>query len=101
MTRWMMMAGIALMGSCMAQAAGTPVLPDGAYGFDWYGATPCRKIGKADLRRFQTCENGGSGFGGPVKPLLTCRHGKDDEWVIYANKAQCRDERETMEANAP
>ncbi|WP_048404102.1 hypothetical protein [Chromobacterium violaceum] len=43
----------------------------------------------------------GSGFGGSVRPLLTCPHGKDDEWVIYANKAQCRDARETMEANAP
>ncbi|AUH50809.1 hypothetical protein CXB49_08320 [Chromobacterium sp. ATCC 53434] len=99
MKKWMVMAGIAC--SCAAQAAEKPALPDGAYGFDWYGNTPCRKMDKETLRRFKSCESGGSGFGDGVLPLLTCRHGKNDEWVIYASKAQCRDERETMEANAP
>ncbi|WP_434635041.1 hypothetical protein [Chromobacterium sp. CV08] len=99
MRKWTAMAGIAL--ACSSAAQAQTKAPDGAYGFDWHGDTPCRKMDQAALRRFQSCEDGGSGFGDGVRPLLTCRHGKNDEWVIYASKAQCRDARATMEANAP
>ncbi|AAQ60353.1 hypothetical protein CV_2683 [Chromobacterium violaceum ATCC 12472] len=49
-----------------------------------------------DLRRLQSCEGGGSGFDGFVRPLRTCRHG--NEWRIDADKAQSRGAGETMEA---
>jgi len=83
-------------------APGTP--PVGAHGFNWSKpkTAKCQALTEAHLKRFKSCSAPGpkesSGFG-VHKPTHTCQ-APEGEWMIYATQSQCRDEFETMEANA-
>ena len=75
----------------------------GSYGFNWLKpeTAKCQKITEDCLKEFKTCrKNTKTGGFGEHKPTHVCQ-AAEGEWIIYANKAQCQDEFETMQANAP
>ena len=85
-----------------AEPAVSPEALVGQYGFDWLKpkTARCRLIDKALAAKFTACRR-------PDNPSFTgtlghhaCRS-KGGEYLIYADKKRCREELETMEANAP
>lgn len=86
-------------------AGDIPLLPKalvGQYGFDWLhpeNAT-CTRVSETEIKTFKTCAPAATAsFTGKTGHMVCQR--KDGEFLIYETKTRCREELETMQANAP
>lgn len=86
--------------SSLASAADLP--PVGAYAFDWFApnTSRCHALKPAERNKMKRCETGRNGFG-PTKPTHVCAMKGHGELMVYKTLAQCKEEFETMSANAP
>lgn len=85
--------------------AGNDTLPPvGSYGFDWLHpeSAQCKQMTRKDIDKFKGCkyEKQGGSFGLDL-PYYFCAVNEDIEYFVYLTKANCREAKETMEANAP
>lgn len=94
-----------------APAEGAPVDPAslaGQYGFGWSGGKTmkCKKVDEKMIKTLSgkgaSCRqrDPGAAFAEGAGAWSACEVGKA-EWVIFATKAICQEQLETMEANAP
>jgi hypothetical protein len=94
----------ALLLLALAPAVAAPKGPaPGSYGFDWLrpDAAKCVKLDEASLKGLPACEFKREGSFGLADPAFACRKSARSEWLVYANKAACERNLETMKANAP
>lgn len=90
-----------LLGSAYA---GTAFDKTTAYYFDWLKpeTTRCKKVDEKLLSQAQTCHyKADTSFGGKPAPSYVCSIGKRSEVMLFASKAVCQEQLETMRANAP
>lgn len=85
---------------CVA-APSAPVA--GSFGFDWLkpNTARCVALPQAALDAFSSCEYRKDGTFGLRDPAFVCRKSARSEYFIYASKAVCQRNLETMQANAP
>lgn len=98
--QFFLLAGI-LVGVPCGAAPSAPVA--GSFGFDWLKPTSARCVAlpQATLDAFASCEYKKDGTFGLRDPAFVCRKSARSEYFIYASKAVCQRNLETMEANAP
>jgi hypothetical protein len=92
---------VTLLAATATAAASPP--SQNAYAFNWLqpNSAKCKKLTKADIKKFgNRCAEDSPGFGSH-KPTHTCRTGKHSEFIIYKNLKQCQQELEIMQANGP
>ncbi|HEX6733189.1 MAG TPA: hypothetical protein VF096_00135 [Azonexus sp.] len=82
-------------------AAETPAA--GSYGFDWLkpDSARCVALTETVIRGFRSCEFKPDGTFGLGDPAFACRRNASSEYLVYASKATCTRNLETMRAHAP
>jgi len=94
-----------LAASCLVGVAhAQPVAPAaGSFGFDWLrpAAAKCAALTEKQLKAFRSCEYSAEGSFGLSDPVFKCRRSERSEYAVYASKAACLRNLETMKANAP
>lgn len=93
-----------LASSALTPCIATPAAPPaGSFGFDWLrpGTARCGVINETALKGFRSCEYRADGTFGLRDPAFACRRNEKSEYLVYASKAACVRNLETMKANAP
>jgi len=91
---------VAFPGPCPAES-GLPAI--GTFGFDWLhpDSARCEAMTGPARKRFRQCDYQTSGTFGLSDPVHVCRINERSEYLIYASKAACVRNLETMNAHAP
>ena len=79
-----------------------PAPPAGGFGFDWLRpkAARCQAIPEHLSKRFRRCEQRDGAFG-LADRVYVCKLDERSEYLIFETEAACKDNLETMKANAP
>jgi hypothetical protein len=93
---------IALALACASSAVHANRPAAGSFGFDWLRpkSARCEAVSEALLKRFRRCEHRAGAFG-LSDPVHLCRVDGRSEYLVFASKAACIENLETMKANGP